>query len=673
MKRTPLAVVLVSLAIGAGTMAATILMAAAAPQTGGDQSARAAEVTFAKDIAPILNANCVTCHRTGAIAPFSLTSYADAAPRAELIASVTGRRYMPPWKPEPGYGDFEGERRLAAAEIDLIAKWAASGAPEGDPRDLPPSPTWPEGWQAGTPDLVVTMAEPFALPAEGDDIYRNFVLDLPVDEPRFVTAVELKPGTTNGLHHARIMIDRGTSARRLDAEDETPGYDGMRGDQTQFPDGHFLGWSPGKLPSAVPDRLAWRLEPGTDLVLKTHLLPQGTSQPVQITVGLYFADTPPTETPVALHLGSMTIDIPAGATNHVVEDRYELPVDTDVLAVYPHAHFLGRSVDCVATLPDGTERWLLKIADWDFDWQDEYRYAQPVRLPKGTTVAMRFAFDNSAANARNPNNPPRRVRFGQKSTDEMAEVTLQLLPVDPATLPVLAHGAHLKMVEVVLAGSQKLVADDPSNAANQEVHGVNLVGIGRVDIAILHFKEAIRLDPTLASAYYNLGNAYMIQGQPNEALAQYQRAVEVRPGYAQAHNNLGGLLQLLGRHDEAANQYRLTLQYDPLHPRARLNLGNLLNEYANFPAAEAEFREMTASFPSNAEAHAGLGRALAGQKKLDEAIASFETALKLGPEDPQTLRSLGEALSARGRQAEADEAIARATALESAAENPPRP
>lgn len=646
--------------IAAAVVSGVALHATQSAQRAGN----AAEVTYSRDIAPILNANCVTCHRAGAIGPFSLATYDDVAPRAERIALVTGRRDMPPWKPEPGFGEFEGERRLSDANIDLIRRWAAAGAPAGDPRDLPPAPTWPEGWQLGTPDLVVTMPEPYPLAPGGEDIYRNFVIGVPLDVPRFVRAVELKPGSTGGLHHARLMIDRTSSARLLDAEDATPGYDGMRSDQTQFPDGHFIGWSPGKLPTVVPDRLAWRLDPGTDLVVKAHMLPRGTAQTVQVTVGFFFAETPPTETPVALHLGSMTIDIPAGASAHVVEDEYELPTDADVLAIYPHAHFLGRSVDGFARLPDGTERWLLKITDWDFNWQDEYRYARPIRLPKGSTVVMRYVFDNSAGNPRNPSTPPRRVRFGQKSTDEMAEVMLQLLPADPASLPVLAHGAHRKMADIALAGSEKRVADDPANAANQEGLGISLVAVGRLDAAVRHLEDAIRIDPTLASAYYNLGTVRMMQGNSGEALARYRRAVELKPDYVQAQNNLGGLLQLLGRDNEAARHYRLALQYAPMHVRARLNLANLLLASESFPQAEAEFRQLLAASPRNPEGHAGLGRVLAGQGNTAAAVEAFRTALSLGPEDPQTLRDLGNALTQQGRHADADEAFARARALE---------
>jgi Flp pilus assembly protein TadD/mono/diheme cytochrome c family protein len=609
-------------------LAAAVLSGVAlhAAEQAAERRGNEADVTYSRDIAPILNANCVTCHRPGAVGPFSLATYDDVAPRAELIAQVTGRRYMPPWKPEAGFGEFQDERRLSDANIDIIRRWAAAGAPKGDLRELPSAPRWPEGWQLGTPDLVVTMPEPYSLGPGGEDVYRNFVMRIPLDAPRFVRAVEIKPGTTDGLHHARLMIDHTSSARRLDAEDAAAGYDGMRSDQAEFPEGHFIGWSPGKLPAAVPDRLAWRLDPGTDLVVKAHMVPKAARQSVRLTVGFFFADAPPTETPVALHLGSMTIDIPPGASAHVVEDQYELPTDARALAIYPHAHFLGKSVDCFARLPDGTVRWLLKITDWDFNWQDEYRYAKPVHLPKGSTVVMRYVFDNSADSPRNPSRPPRRVRFGQKSTDEMAEVMLQLLPVDPAGFAVLAHGAHHKMASIALAGAEKMVADDPTSAANQEGLAISLAAVGRFDEAVAHFERALRIDPNRASAHFNLAGAHVVQGKRSEALAGYRRAVELEPDYVQAQNNLGGLLQLLGRDEEASRHYRLALRHDPMHLRARLNLANLLFAAGNFPEAEAEFRRLLAVAPRSAEGYAGLGRVLAEQGRHAEADGAFARA-----------------------------------------------
>ena len=622
-------------------------------------------MTYARQIAPILNANCVTCHRPGAIGPFSLTTYAEVEPRARRIAAVTERRYMPPWKPAPGFATFRNDRRISDADIDLIRRWVSAGAPEGDPGHLPPPPTWPDGWQLGQPDLVVTMPEPYALPAQGEDVYRNFAVAIPIADTRFVTAIELKPDTTRGIHHARILFDRSSSARRLDEEDVISGYDPTQVDRAESPDGHFLGWAPGTLPSLMPDRLAWRLDPGTDLVLKMHLLPRGVPEDLQVAVGLFFADTPPTDTPVVLQLGSQTIDIPAGAAAHIVEDAYQLPVDVDVLAIYPHAHFLGKELSCVATLPDGTTRWLIQIEDWDFNWQDEYRFVEPVRLPSGSTLAMRYVYDNSEDNPRNLSRPVRRVRFGPKATDEMAELTLQVLPVDAADLTALTQDAARKVAQIILDGAEKLLVDDPANAARHEELAVRLVAAGRVDDAVAHLEEAIRLDPEFASAHYNLGTALVKRGETDAAVARYRRVLALDPTHAKAHNNLGGLLQSTGHPAEAARHYRQAVEIDPSHSGAHYNLGNILLEESRFQDAEAAFRRTLAVRSDYPDAHTGLGRALFAQEKLVEAIEAYRAALRLDPDEAGTYRHLGNALRGQGRLAEADEVFARARTIES--------
>ena len=364
-----------------GRAAAIALAWSASASIAAAQEQGARAVTYNGQIAPILNEHCVSCHRPDAVAPFSLSTYAEVRARARMVAIVTQRRVMPPWKPAPGVARFLGERRLRGDQIDLIQRWVAAGAPEGDPDRAPEPPSWPGGWMRGTPDLVVTMDAPYPLPAAGEDVYRNFVVRVPSTRARFVKAIELRPATTPGIHHARILVDRSGSARRLAAADPIPGYDDRHVDRARSPGGHFLGWAPGTVPNEVADHLAWRLEPGTDLVLKTHLVPRGEPTPVQVSVGFFFADAAPAATPAVVQLGSQTIDIPAGASAHVVEDRYRLPADVDLLAVYPHAHFLARQVEGYAVLPGGARRPLIRIDDWDFAWQDEYRYAEPPRLP----------------------------------------------------------------------------------------------------------------------------------------------------------------------------------------------------------------------------------------------------------------------------------------------------
>ncbi|MYN67450.1 MAG: tetratricopeptide repeat protein [Acidobacteria bacterium] len=630
-----------------GRAAAIALAWSASASIAAAQEQGARAVTYNGQIAPILNEHCVSCHRPDAVAPFSLSTYAEVRARARMVAIVTQRRVMPPWKPAPGVARFLGERRLRGDQIDLIQRWVAAGAPEGDPDRAPEPPSWPGGWMRDTPDLVVTMDAPYPLPAAGEDVYRNFVVRVPSTRARFVKAIELKPATTRGVHHARILVDRSGSARRLDAADPLSGYDDRRVDQARSPDGHFLGWAPGTAPNEVPDHLAWRLEPRTDLVLKTHLVPRGEPTPVQVSVGFFFTDTVPTATPAVVQLGSQTIDIPAGASAHVVEDRYRLPAPVDLLAVYPHAHFLARQVEAYAVLPTGVRRPLIRIDDWDFAWQDEYRYAEPTRLPAGTEVVMRFVFDNSAGNPSNPSRPPRRVRFGPQSTDEMAELMLQVLPVDPADRPALVQDVSRHVAQIVLAGSKLALAAAPGSAALQERVGNDLFAVGQVGEAIRHLVAAVRIAPDRASAHYRLGTALAMIGSTADAMESYRRALDLQPDFVEAHNNLGGLLHLSGDLEGAARHYRRTLTLDPAHANAHFNLGNILLGAGRFAEAEVEFRGTLAVRPDYAEAHIGLGRALAARGRSAAAAESYRAALRLNPDLLEARRLLDDVVARR--------------------------
>ena len=615
-----------------GPIVALALGSPASASAAAAQEQAARVVTYNGQIASILNEHCVSCHRPNAVAPFSLSTYPDVLARARMVARVTRRRVMPPWKPSPGVARFLGERRLGGEEIDLIQRWVAAGAPEGDPDRAPEPPSWPDGWLRGAPDLVVTMDAPYLLPAAGEDVYRNFVVPVPAAGARFVEAIELKPATTRGIHHARILVDRTGSARRLDAADPLSGYDDRHVDQARSPDGHFLGWAPGTVPNRLPARVAWRIEPGTDLVLKTHLVPRGEPTPVQVSVGFFFTDTVPTATPAVVQLGSQTIDIPAGASSHVVEDSYRLPAAVDLLAVYPHAHFLARQVEANAILPDGAVRSLIRIDDWDFAWQDEYRYVEPVRLPAGTVVRMRFVFDNSARNPHNPSRPPRRVRFGPRSTDEMAELMLQVLPVDPGDRPALVRDVARHVAHVVLAGSRHALAAAPDSASLHERVGNDLVAVGVLDQAVRHLEAAVRIAPDRASAHYRLGTVLAMTGSTTGAMTSYRRALALQPDFVEAHNNLGGLFHLSGDLGAAARHYRRTLALDPTHANAHFNLGNILLGAARFAEAEVEFRGTLAVRPAFADAHVGLGRALAAQGEIAAAVEAYRAALRLNPD-----------------------------------------
>jgi mono/diheme cytochrome c family protein len=512
-------------------------------------------LTFSKDIAPILFARCAGCHRPGQSAPFDLLTYENAKKRAPQIAEVTAKRYMPPWLPEPGYGDFANSRRLSDDEIEMIRQWVAEGTPEGSPADLPRPPDWVEGWQLGKPDLVVELARPYTLPTEGRDIYRNFVIPVPLETRRHVRAFEFNPGNSKAVHHAFVKVDPTRQSRRLDGADGQPGFSGMNvPDSVLMPDGHFMGWQPGKLPYEEPAGLAWTLQPGSDLVLQQHFRLSGKPESIQPKVGLYFTNQAPTNTCFKFLLTSIVLDIPPGIRDYVVTDDFVLPSDVQVLAVLPHAHYLCKEMQGFATLPDGTRKWLILIKNWDFNWQGDYRYAQPVFLPKGTTLSMRFTYDNSTNNIANPNNPPKRVTYGPQSTDEMAELWFQVLPPSRKDFTLLSEKASEKMLKVFVERYTHELQINPNDAKANKKLGTTLLGQGKVEEAIGYLRTAVQNDPRDDEPHYFLGLALRQQNKLMEARMEFQSALRINPKNFKAHGNLGvmfaeqGLLQIAETH-----------------------------------------------------------------------------------------------------------------------------
>ncbi len=389
-------------------------------------------VTFNRDIAPIVFHNCAPCHRPGEAGPFPLLTYEDVKKHGRQIVAVTQSRFMPPWPPEPQPLKFADERRLGERQIALIKKWVDEGMIEGNPADLPPQPKFVPGWQLGEPDLIVKASKPFQLPATGSDVYWNFILPLPLDRDRWVKGIEVRPGDKRLLHHANVVVDRLELSRKLEKQPGA-GFGGMdiRLESGMLgPNGsHFLFWKPGTVPAFEPPDMALRLEKGTDLMLKTHLQPSGKPELIQPSIGIYFTDQPATKHPMLFQFScDGMLDIPAGDENYVVTDNFTLPVDVDLLAIYPHSHYLGKDLDATATLPNGTRETLIHIKHWDLNWQAVYRYAKPVPLPKGTVIAMHYVYDNSEDNLANPSHPPKRVRAGNRASDEMSQLGFQVLP-----------------------------------------------------------------------------------------------------------------------------------------------------------------------------------------------------------------------------------------------------
>ena len=400
--------------------------------------------TFNKDIAPILYDNCATCHRPGEVAPFSLLTYQDAAKRASLIATVTKKRYMPPWKPEPGYGSFDHTRRLTDEQIAQIQEWAEAGAPEGPAADKPAVPTFPSGWQAGEPDQVLKTSAPYMLPADGPDRFRCFVLPMNLDKTSYVSGAEFRPGNPRIVHHALVFLDTTGTARKLAAASGGgypcfggPGFSGA---------GLVMGWAPGYTPLPAEPALSQTVRPGTDVVIQIHYHPSGKPEVDQSSIGLKFSG-PPTKGRALLLVLNRYLDIPAGESHYVVKASVMVPQDAELWGITPHAHYLATDMKVDARLPDGSVTPLIRIKDWDFNWQGQYRYEKPIKLPKGTKIELEYVYDNSAGNPHNPSHPPVRVRFGEQTKDEMALAFLGLVLPSPEDVQPFQRAVVLQYVE----------------------------------------------------------------------------------------------------------------------------------------------------------------------------------------------------------------------------------
>jgi hypothetical protein len=449
--------------------------------------------TFSQHVAPILFNNCTGCHRPGEAAPFQLMNYRDARPLAKAIAAATSSRIMPPWKAAAGDVEFANTRRLTDAEIATIQRWVADGALEGDATLTPPLPTFTEGWQLGPPDLAVSMSEAFEVPASGPDVYRSFVVPLNLDHDVWVRAVDFRPSARTVVHHSLFFLDATGGARERDESDPGPGFRGSMGggvrlggrglgagglagllggggaddppvDPISRVAGGLGGWALGGRALELPDGLAFPVPKGSDLILSTHFHPSGKAAMEKSTVGLYFASGPPTQAFTTIQLPPLFsvfegIDIPAGQERYTVQDSFVIPIDVKAFSVGAHAHYLGKEMKLTATLPDGTVKTLLWIKDWDFSWQERYRFTDFVSLPKGTRLDAMVSYDNSTANKRNPSRPPVRVTWGEESTDEMGSIGLQVVAATRGELPQLqrAFNAHLRTAATTRPGLRQLL------------------------------------------------------------------------------------------------------------------------------------------------------------------------------------------------------------------------
>lgn len=632
-----------------------------AQEAAGGQAARSP--TFHADIAPILHAKCVGCHQERGDAPFALETLAQVRRRATQIVRVIHSGYMPPWKPAADSLPIVGDRRLSAAEKQLIDAWVHAGLPEGAPSATRPLVPSTEGWLWGTPDLVLTLPE-YVLPPEGADVFRNFVVSVPFTGARYVRGLQFRP-SNSAVHHANIRIDATRASADLDAADAEPGYAGVILRSARYPDGHFLGWTPGQ--AAPPDgEMAWRLAGQSWFVVQLHMRATGRPERIRAQMGLYFTDRPPSRTPAIVRLGRQDLRITPGQKEYVSTDTFVMPTAANVMAIQPHSHYRARDVRVTAELPDGSQRTVLHIDDWDFNWQDQYRLAEPLRLPAGTTLRSVYRFDNSRENPRNPSQPPAEVQWGWRSSDEMADVWLQMMTASDEDRRVLSGAAEAKATREDGVGAEVLIAREPEHFNLRNDAAAIYMELREPQKALEHFRAARRLNLSAPSAAYNVGTALELLGRREDALESYRAALTLDARYAPAHLRVGAIHYLSGNLSEAIGAYRAGLALAPGSVRARCELAKMLTEAAQPAEAVTHYQQAVGAEPTDLSCLVNFTWLLAASDRTD--VRNPQLAVEMGQRaltesgDPATealaLDALAAALAAAQRF---DEAVATAT------------
>lgn len=410
--------------------------------------------TFHRDVAPIVERRCTPCHQPGGGAPFRLKSYRDLQKRSTHIRLLVERGFMPPWLPEEGHR-FAGSRALTDQEQTTLLRWIDAGAPEGDEvstkREAATAAN--DAWRWGKPDIELESHRPFTVPAEGLAVVQTWVYPLPKSERRFLRHVEFRPSEPRALHGALYLADATGTAIRLDEGSEEPGYRAM-GHVGLNLSGALGGWVVGSETEPLPPGYGWPLpEPrpnGPPVVwsVQAHLNPMGRRVEIDTKLALYFAEEP-VEHPIAtVAMTDLELSIPVGARDYLAEDEYRCPVDVKLVGLVPMAHYLCRTMRVTAELPElpadpkpdseidtpAAPRTieLLRIDDWDLNWQEPYRLREPLSLPAGTRIRMEYRYDNSPDNPRNPHIPPRPAMLGRAPDGEIAALLLHLAPAKRA-------------------------------------------------------------------------------------------------------------------------------------------------------------------------------------------------------------------------------------------------
>ena len=406
-------------------------------------SALIGQPTYAKDIAPIIHKNCMSCHREGEIGPMKLTSYDEVRDWSSTIKYVTSNRIMPPWKADPAYSRFLDENYLTETQIKTISDWVDAGAPAGNLAEAPQPPAFPSNSLLGTPDLVLTFKEAYEHIGNGQDEYRYFVLPTGLTQNKQIKAIELRPGNKKIVHHALFFSDQSGKARQYD--EQTPEYGFGAKENTDFNvfevinHDQYPGYVPGQKPRYYPEGLGQVLPANSDLVIQMHYAPWSVNETDSSSVNIFFAKENEVIDRTVKDYIMLPYNLVTGTNSFFLlpnqvkkfEGQYVVPFDVSLVGIFPHMHLLGKDWEVYMENPDGTRTNLIKINDWDFNWQGGYYFDRYKIAKKGTRIRAFATYDNTLNNPNNPSNPPKFVTWGEGTKDEMYYLPLLFVPYKP--------------------------------------------------------------------------------------------------------------------------------------------------------------------------------------------------------------------------------------------------
>jgi thiol-disulfide isomerase/thioredoxin len=374
--------------------------------------------TYTRDIAPFLQKNCQTCHHTGGIGRVAFDNYDIVAAWAPDMRDSIRAGDMPPWPARADVNQFAGARTITEQERQTFFTWIEEGMPYGNQAEEPEPVTFKEGWKLGEPDIILEPDQGYVVDAVGQDEYRCFVVPVELEKDAWVRAIEILPDAREVVHHVSVYLDESGRAIELQKADPKPGYASFGGIGFAA-SGTLGGWAPGNTPLLLPDGVGRRLPAKCHVVIQVHYHKSGREEVDRSKLGIYLHKTPVRQELAEEAIASRLLFIPAGAERHRATGGITLREDSTILAILPHMHLLGTEIKVTATLPNGEVQPLVWVDDWEFNWQETYVYKSPMALPRGTRVDLEAFYDNSASNPKNPNRPPKFVRWGEGSSDEM--------------------------------------------------------------------------------------------------------------------------------------------------------------------------------------------------------------------------------------------------------------